>query len=137
MCCHYSELHIRSFDWVNDEGVDESTPGTLRLARVVADHTLEAPVSLPTIYPSRGGNLHCCTAVNASAMLEVISPPYAPGGGRDARYFEEVASGSKSETLCAGEVWLVEIECPENFHMTWGAYSGIKFGSENDSQRPS
>ena len=55
------------------------------------------------------------------------------GGGHDCYYFKEVPEGLRGEAPGAGETWLVEIECPEDFSVMRGAYSGPKFGSEADA----
>ena len=90
----YGTLHVRSFDWVRDDGGGDgggggggggegTLPGVPRLARLVTDRQLEAGEPHLALYPSSGGNLHCFTSLTSAAMLDVLAPPYAVGGGQD------------------------------------------------------
>lgn len=129
----YGALHVRSFDWVHDEGevgAQGTLPGTQRLARLVADCEWGAGEPHLALYPSSGGNLHCFTSVTPAAVLDILAPPYSVDGGRDCHYYKEVPRGPKGEVPGAGQAWLVEIECPETFSVTRGKYSGPMFGSE-------
>ena len=49
--------------------------------------------STMTLTPNRG-NVHTITATTACAILEVQTPPYAVGRGRDCHYFEIVAEAA-------------------------------------------
>lgn len=131
----YGTVHVRSFDWVHaeeGEGAERTPPGTPRLARLVADRQVEGGEPHMALYPSSGGNLHCFTAITAAALLDILAPPYAVGGGRDCHYFKEVPWGPRGEAPGAREAWLSEVECPEDFSVTRGAYDGPKVGSEAD-----
>jgi hypothetical protein len=48
------------------------------------------PASLPPPPPPAGGNIHSFTALSPCAVLDVLTPPYAPAAGRDCTYYREV-----------------------------------------------
>lgn len=132
----YGRLRVRSFDWV-DGGVDyvgASAPvGVPRLARIVYDGALAAPAAPFALYPASGGNVHEFTALEPAAVMDVLSPPYAVGNGRDCHYFEEVAAGPGGEPAAEGFAWLAEIECPDDFGVDRAENNANpKFGSEKE-----
>ena len=139
----YGSVRVRSFDWVhsgdeaevNDaETFDErNLPSHPRLARLVMDHQIEVGDPHLTLYPSSGGNIHCFTAVSSAGLLDVLTPPYAIGRGRNCHYFEEVSHGPNGEVAGDGEAWLVEVEQSESFSIKTGVYNGPKFGSMVDT----
>lgn len=50
--------------------------------------SLLRPPRLPPYSP--GGNIHSFTALSPCAVLDVLTPPYAPSCGRDCTYYQEV-----------------------------------------------
>ena len=41
-----------------------------------------------TLHPTYGGNIHEFRALSHCVVLDVLSPPYAPGKGRDCTYYK-------------------------------------------------
>jgi hypothetical protein len=58
-----------------------------RLAKVKADAILTAPCEASVLYPEDGGNMHCFTAQNACAVLDVLGPPYDDSSGRHCHFY--------------------------------------------------
>ena len=141
----YGRVRVRSFDWVEaEDGEDDGGGGggdgekdtaekhgsnQPRLARLVADRETQAPTSPLALFP-HDANIHTFHAVTACALLDVLHPPYAVGGGRDCHYFMEVECGPNGETCARDEAWLLEIECPDQFIVHRGHYRGPRVGSE-------
>jgi hypothetical protein len=67
-----------------------SAVGGVRAARLVADRVLSAPTPTSVLFPADGGNIHSFTALSPCAVLDVLTPPYAPNCGRDCTYYREV-----------------------------------------------
>ncbi|GBF92614.1 hypothetical protein Rsub_05228 [Raphidocelis subcapitata] len=63
-------------------------PGA-RAARLVSDCVLSAPTPTSVLFPADGGNIHAFTALSECAILDVLTPPYAPAAGRDCTYYRE------------------------------------------------
>ena len=128
----YGSLRVRAFDWADD---DDGNPGTApnvpRLARMVRDERVAAPAKAFALYPRTNGNIHVFTAVEPSAVLDILSPPYAIGCGRDCHYFEEVPFGVDGGRAPPGHAWLVEVDCPDDFEVERGEYHGPRFGSRS------
>ena len=89
---------MRAFDWADD---DDGNPGTApnvpRLARMVRDERVAAPAKAFALYPRTNGNIHVFTAVEPSAVLDILSPPYAIGAVATAttsRRFRSVWTGA-------------------------------------------
>ena len=126
----YGSLRVRAFDWADD---DDGNPGTApnvpRLARMVRDERVAAPANAFALYPRSCGNIHVFTAVEPSAVLDILSPPYAIGCGRDCHYFEEVPFGPDGGRAPPGHAWLLEVDCPDDFQVESGEYHGPRFGS--------
>lgn len=135
----YGRVRVRSFDWVEADGngSDEMTShydGNIkkslpRLARLVADRETQAPTAPLALFP-HNANVHTFHAITPCALLDVLSPPYAVGGGRDCHYFKEVKCGPNGEACGEGEAWLLEITCPDTFMVNRGTYKGPRVGSE-------
>ncbi|KAJ6869901.1 hypothetical protein NC651_034571 [Populus alba x Populus x berolinensis] len=61
----------------------------VRLAKLTVDKTLTAPCETSVLYPKRGGNLHCFTAVTPCAVLDILTPPYREDVGRKCTYYHD------------------------------------------------
>ncbi|KAJ7978809.1 Plant cysteine oxidase [Quillaja saponaria] len=124
-----------AYDWVEPACSTESMgPGhpPVRLAKLAVDKVLTAPVETSVLYPNRGGNLHCFTAITPCAVLDVLSPPYREDAGRKCTYYHDYpystfSAGSKAE-ICDGKeedyAWLAEIGTPDDLYMRPGVYAG-------------
>ncbi len=77
----YGEMHVRGMDWMADAAVPAGDSSEL-LAQVAIDETLDSSSPPAALFPSAGGNIHQFTAVTRTAVLDVLAPPYSPGGGR-------------------------------------------------------
>ncbi|KAL6838750.1 hypothetical protein ACP4OV_031464 [Aristida adscensionis] len=81
----FGAMHVKSYDWAAvPQDVQLQGP---RLAKVKADGILTAPCETSILYPQDGGNMHCFTAQNACAVLDVLGPPYDDGSGRHCQYY--------------------------------------------------
>ncbi|XP_078428905.1 2-aminoethanethiol dioxygenase, putative (DUF1637) [Wolffia australiana] len=123
----FGSMHIKSYDWVSDGSYPcVGAPPRMRLAKVHADATLTAPCETSILYPNKGGNIHCFTAVTACAVLDVLGPPYDDIEGRHCTYyasfpFSRFSDGSPGEK---GLEWLEETEKPEEFSVVGAKYTG-------------
>jgi hypothetical protein len=63
-----------------------------RLAKVKADAILTAPCEASVLYPEDGGNMHCFTAQDACAVLDVLGPPYDDSSGRHCQFYSASSS---------------------------------------------
>jgi hypothetical protein len=78
--------------------------GGVRLARLVSDQVITAPAPISVLFPESGGNIHAFTAITPCAILDVLTPPYAPASGRDCTYYKEqfppeLAAGADGQPL--------------------------------------
>ena len=71
---------MRGLDWLSQEQLPLATAED-ELASVAVDMTLDSSSSPAALFPSTGGNIHQFTAVTATAVLDVLAPPYSPGTG--------------------------------------------------------
>lgn len=71
-----------------------------RLAKVKVDGILTAPHETAVLYPEDGGNMHCFTAQNACAVLDVLGPPYDDGSGRHCQYYNV-----RSSAISVGKIF--------------------------------
>lgn len=71
----------------------------VRLAKVKVDSDFTAPCNTSILYPADGGNMHCFTAVTASAVLDVLGPPYSDPDGRHCTYYLEYPFSKFTGTL--------------------------------------
>lgn len=83
-CCRvlYGKVHVLSYDWADARhsssvGSDRKASAAKRVLDKVVEPTCEPAV----IFPTAGGNIHQFTAVTDCAVLDVLAPPYSPGGG--------------------------------------------------------
>jgi hypothetical protein len=67
---------------------------------VKADGILTAPRETSVLYPEDGGNMHCFTAQNSCAVLDVLGPPYDDGRGRHCQYYNVSSSAISVGKIC-------------------------------------
>lgn len=72
-------------------------------ARLSGDGDGVSSSTTTTLTPNRG-NVHTITATTACAILEVQTPPYAVGRGRDCHYFE-IVPAEDEDAEDVGEGW--------------------------------
>jgi len=126
----YGETRVTAYDFVDGEpklSVADAKLGRCvpQRARLVCDEIVRGGEGSATrvLYPDGGGNVHRLSAVTACAVLDVQSPPYAVGRGRDCHYFELVDdSGSDDDVPEEGDesskeraAWLRETLPPLDF----------------------
>lgn len=131
----FGSARVRAFDFLEEAPVlsaEEARAGRGRshAVRMVMDETLDASTSCRSLEPRRA-NVHEIVAVTPCAILEVQTPPYAIGLGRDCHYFEVVgdgewspASGSSSPSP-RGAFVLREVGQP-------AAYACARFNSDGE-----
>uniref|UniRef100_A0A7N0SWX7 cysteine dioxygenase n=1 Tax=Kalanchoe fedtschenkoi TaxID=63787 RepID=A0A7N0SWX7_KALFE len=121
-------MHIKSFDWVDQNGSVGSDPSSRRrLAKLEADELYTAPCDTSVLYPTTGGNMHQFTAVTPCAVLDVIGPPYSTDEGRDCTFYREFPCESPQNDMEKEGVayaWLEEIDDPEESEMNEVEYMG-------------
>lgn len=78
-----------------------------RLAKVKVDGILSAPHETSVLYPEDGGNMHCFTAQNACAVLDVLGPPYDDGSGRHCQYYNVSSSAISVGKIFTWVKWLI------------------------------
>lgn len=137
----FGTLRVKSFDWAEDG--PEPGVSTGAVAKLVSDDTLSAPSEPFVLYPDEG-NIHSFTAKTPCAVLDVLSPPYAPEFGRDCTYYEELELNelelqkAKDSNDCTNDstryVYLKEYEPPSDFEVTRGRYVGRQVKSTSNVQ---
>ncbi|KAJ6868661.1 plant cysteine oxidase 3-like isoform X3 [Populus alba x Populus x berolinensis] len=130
----YGSLHVKAYDWVEPACYPKSEPGypAVRLAKLTVDKTLTAPCETSVLYPKRGGNLHCFTAVTPCAVLDILTPPYREDVGRKCTYYHDYpfstfsrGNGAEIDDEKIDDLaWLAEIDTPDDLYMRQGAYTG-------------
>ncbi|KAG6745871.1 hypothetical protein POTOM_050381 [Populus tomentosa] len=131
----YGSLHVKAYDWVEPACYPKSKePGypSVRLAKLTVDKTLTAPCETSVLYPKRGGNLHCFTAVTPCAVLDILTPPYREDVGRKCTYYHDYpfstfsrGNGAEIDDEKIDDLaWLAEIDTPDDLYMRQGAYTG-------------
>jgi cysteamine dioxygenase len=129
MRCLFGETRITSYDFVDDKA-RLSTAEAIR-GRGVELEVLQASDEVVSaadgargatriLYPNKA-NVHSLFALSACAMLEVQTPPYRVGQGRDCHYFELVHDAAGSVT---GNSTLREIAPPPEF--VCGPFRGVE-----------
>ncbi|KAG0461347.1 hypothetical protein HPP92_021644 [Vanilla planifolia] len=139
----YGSVHVKAFDWIEPPCIIESGQSSeisVRLAKCQADMVLTAPCSTRVLYPNRGGNLHCFTAVTSVAILDVLAPPYSEFAGRSCTYYHDYPYSCFSSVKELGMdeekedyVWLEKIDAPDNFYMRSGNYRGPSIQENSNS----
>ncbi|CAL4978303.1 unnamed protein product [Urochloa decumbens] len=152
----FGTMHVKSYDWAAQQDtpgmiifpkhnvlrhnlkhclcflfpliIDVPLQGS-RLAKVKADGILTAPCETSVLYPEDGGNMHCFTAQNVCAVLDVLGPPYDDGSGRHCQYYNVSSSAISvggSMLLPGADRYelLEESEPPEGFYLVGSTYMG-------------
>ncbi|GAB2211319.1 hypothetical protein Drorol1_Dr00016614 [Drosera rotundifolia] len=136
----FGTMHMKSYDWVEDDHTTKSISGPLqakvevsRLAKLQVNAELSAPCSTSILYPAAGGNMHCFTAITACAVLDVLGPPYNDADGRHCTYYLEHPTNTLSvdgtkelEDKIESHAWLEEIEKPDDLVVQGALYTGPK-----------
>lgn len=141
----FGTMHIKAYDWVDDDGASISTPKadssealtepiSARLAKLKVNADFTAPCNTSILYPTDGGNMHCFTAITSCAVLDVLGPPYCDPDGRHCQYyrthpFTDLSDDEKK--LPDGEeienyAWLEEIDKPKGLSVIGALYNGPK-----------
>ncbi|KAF9667688.1 hypothetical protein SADUNF_Sadunf15G0049700 [Salix dunnii] len=151
----YGSLHVKAYDWVEPACYSKNKePGyptgfnsksstvravpfltnlsLVRLAKLTVDKILTAPCETSVLYPKRGGNLHCFTAVSPCAVLDILTPPYRENAGRKCTYYHDYPFSTFSrgngveidDEKIDDHAWLAEIDTPDDLYMRQGDYTG-------------
>ncbi|KAG5536329.1 hypothetical protein RHGRI_023939 [Rhododendron griersonianum] len=131
----YGSLHVKAYDWVEPEKMQRSmgpNDSPVRLVKLTVDKVLTAPCGTSVLYPNRGGNVHCFTAITSCAVLDILTPPYQEAAGRKCTYYHDYPYSSfttgKGEELNDGNeedyAWLAQIGTPDDLYMRSGEYQG-------------
>lgn len=142
----YGTMHVRAYDLLTGDSTPppyqagrtrgQSVQGAVSPARMVTDTVLTAPTSTSVLFPTHSGNIHAFTAITPCAVLDVLTPPYAPRESRDCTYYGEHLPAEVHEVgrqlqrrdgVQANEplvVGLQAIDCPDDFHVLRGKYTG-------------
>lgn len=128
----FGTMQVKSYDWVEESPEGSSRGGGV--AQLIADETITAPAEPFVLFPEEG-NIHSFTANTPCAVLDLLTPPYAPEFGRDCTYYEEHSLSdedlqklkeSSAYDKAAGALYsyLQEYEPPSDFEVTRGRYAG-------------
>ncbi|CAL4965731.1 unnamed protein product [Urochloa decumbens] len=125
----FGTMHVKSYDWAAQQDTPDVPLQGSRLAKVKADGILTAPCETSVLYPEDGGNMHCFTAQNVCAVLDVLGPPYDDGSGRHCQYYNVSSSAISvggSMLLPGADRYelLEESEPPEGFYLVGSTYMG-------------
>ncbi|PAN32650.1 hypothetical protein PAHAL_5G502600 [Panicum hallii] len=126
----FGTMHVKSYDWAAaQQDIPDAQLQGPRLAKVKSDGILTAPHETSVLYPEDGGNMHCFTAQNACAVLDVLGPPYDDGSGRHCQYYNVSSSAISvggSMLMPGGDSyeWLEESEPPQDFYLVGSTYMG-------------
>lgn len=96
----YSLTNCLFFSFLSPLIIDVQLQAGPRLAKVKVDGILTAPHETAVLYPEDGGNMHCFTAQNACAVLDVLGPPYDDGSGRHCQYYNV-----RSSAISVGKIF--------------------------------
>ena len=124
------DLSVRSFDFAGGGSGPDGRRRAMPVANDVIEGGLPGAGSITTLYSSHGGNAHEFIALSDCVILDVLAPPYAPGGGRDCTYYvveeeeqkeeEEVGrsdsasgAGASAPASAAGVLVDVDVEAEE------------------------
>ncbi|XP_062194865.1 plant cysteine oxidase 2-like [Phragmites australis] len=126
----FGAMHVKSYDWAAaPQGTTDVQLQGPRLAKVKADGILTAPCETSVLYPEDGGNMHCFTAQDACAVLDVLGPPYDDASGRHCQYYNVSSSATSvgdSMSLPGGDRYacLEESEPPQDYYLVGSTYMG-------------
>eukprot|EP01111_Echinosteliopsis_oligospora_P002123 TRINITY_DN1310_c2_g1_i1.p1 TRINITY_DN1310_c2_g1~~TRINITY_DN1310_c2_g1_i1.p1 ORF type:complete len:278 (-),score=85.63 TRINITY_DN1310_c2_g1_i1:160-993(-) len=99
----YGKLRIKSYDWLPNRHSERDAllgvtraPDRPRLAKKVEDKVITPQMDTQIAFPNTGGNIHSYTALDASALFDVLTPPYN-NSDRSCNYYEEVDGEEEEE----------------------------------------
>ncbi|KAK9840226.1 hypothetical protein WJX74_005862 [Apatococcus lobatus] len=113
----YGSMQVRGLDLVPRE--EHATDGSDPVAAVALETVLDSSSQPAVLFPKSGGNIHQFTAVTPCAVLDVLSPPYSPGTGRDCTYYAE-------QPVNSNKVALKEVQPPAEFMVKSARYLGLQ-----------
>ena len=138
------QLHVRSYDRLDvDAAAPPTVAGLASAARLVFDGIVAGPSEPQLLFPRRG-NLHAFTSVRGPCViLDVLTPPYDPDGGRDCTYYRDAGPLPKGHAVAAAAaaaaaakggappdslVLLEPTDPPADFVLLQGSYRGPHIG---------
>jgi hypothetical protein len=102
----FGALRVRAYDWAEPAAARgtaahrlQSAAGWARRAKLHRAGELQAGDAPAALFPESGGNLHELAALEDCAVLDLLSPPYAPDEGRDCGYYEVLAGADGEPRL--------------------------------------
>jgi len=112
----YGKIRLRVYDWEQGEELEEERKeiGQKRKALLVADEILsdsreEDLHSVKMVWPDKG-NVHSLDALEDSAIIDILAPPYDPPL-RSCHYYKEEGK-LEGDGGVGSVVLLKEIDCP-------------------------
>lgn len=118
----YGQLHVKSYDWADAQQHTASHSTEPSAATLVMDEVIEPGSEPAVIFPTAGGNIHQFTAVTDCAVLDVLSPPYSPQGGK---------ALSVPHSFCFVYSQIDKVTGQQSMTLLWDSYLGAPSGRKH------
>eukprot|EP01113_Clastostelium_recurvatum_P043212 TRINITY_DN7100_c0_g1_i2.p1 TRINITY_DN7100_c0_g1~~TRINITY_DN7100_c0_g1_i2.p1 ORF type:complete len:274 (+),score=82.26 TRINITY_DN7100_c0_g1_i2:42-824(+) len=91
----YGKLRVRALDWLPHKNLTDiqltTKPKHARMGRVVQDNAIITNMSPTSVALPEHSNVHSFSAMQASAIFDILAPPYNDAADRSCNYYREVS----------------------------------------------